>query len=154
MCFEKILTPFSNGFVDIQSPTGNGIGCAVYTSEGNVYVSDEARMLARMGDETFRLGNVLVNRYDEVFGSEQLRSLVQESIIEADRHCHGCAFIPYCGKDMVRIYQEKKLGIEHTSCKRNKGILTILFKLIRENPHFEQVFWNWITERSVKELRV
>lgn len=151
---RKILTPFSNGFVDIQSPTGNGIGCAVYTSEGNVYVSDEARMLARMRDETFRLGNVLVNRYDEVFGSEQLRSLVQESIIEADRHCHGCVFIPYCGKDMVRIYQEKKLGIEHTSCKRNRGILTILFKLIRENPHFEQVFWSWITERSVKELRV
>ena len=52
----KILTPFATHYVDLQSPAGAGIGVAVYNYDGDVYASDESRMLAEMGDKRFRLG--------------------------------------------------------------------------------------------------
>src|SRR5439155_22131283 len=59
----KILTPFASGYVDLQSPDGAGIGVVVYNYDGDVYASDESRMLAEMGDSEFRLGNVHQNTY-------------------------------------------------------------------------------------------
>jgi hypothetical protein len=35
-----------------------GIGALVYNYDGDIYASDEGRMLAEMGDRTFRLGSV------------------------------------------------------------------------------------------------
>jgi uncharacterized protein len=51
----KMLTPFESGFVDLRSPAGIGIAAIVYNYDGDVYASDEVRMLAEMGDKTFRL---------------------------------------------------------------------------------------------------
>ena len=53
LLLTKILTPYPTGYVDLQSPAGAGIGVAVYNYDGDVYVSDEARMLAEMGDRIF-----------------------------------------------------------------------------------------------------
>jgi len=149
---RKILTPFSTGFVDIQSPTGNGIGCAVYDIDGNVYVSDESRMLGRLGDYSFCIGNVLEDNYKEIFNSEKLHNLVTDNTIEADYRCWGCPYIPYCGRDAVRDYQEKRLSIEGSNCNIHKGILDILFSLIRENADYETVFWSWVTARHYKDV--
>jgi len=54
----KILTPFPTRLVDLQSPAGAGISVVVYNYDGDVYASDEARMLAEMGDKRFRIGNI------------------------------------------------------------------------------------------------
>jgi hypothetical protein len=64
----KILTPFATGYVDLQSPTGAGLGAVAYNYDGEVYASDEARMLGEMGDKSFRLGNVHTSSYEEIFG--------------------------------------------------------------------------------------
>ncbi|MGD1816071.1 MAG: His-Xaa-Ser system radical SAM maturase HxsB [Pleomorphochaeta sp.] len=149
---RKILTPFSNGFVDIQSPTGNGIGCAVYDITGEVFVSDEARMLAKNGDKSFCIGNVLNNDYYEIFNNEKLRNIVKENIIEANINCFGCPYIPYCGKDAVRNYQEENLNIQNSNCKKHKGIIDILFTFINENSKYETVFWSWITDQKYEEI--
>jgi uncharacterized protein len=42
----KMLTPFDTGYVDLISPAGIGIGAVVYNYDGDVYASDESRMLA------------------------------------------------------------------------------------------------------------
>ena len=54
----KILTPHSTRYVDMQSPAGEAWNVLVYNYDGDVYASDESRMLAEMRDWTFRLGNV------------------------------------------------------------------------------------------------
>ncbi len=51
-----MLTNDDPGYVDLTSPAGIGIGAIVYNYDGDVYASDEGRMLAEMGDTTFRLG--------------------------------------------------------------------------------------------------
>lgn len=57
----KMLTPFDTGYVDLTSPAGIGIGALIYNYDGEIYASDESRMLAEMGDKTFRLGNLNEN---------------------------------------------------------------------------------------------
>jgi hypothetical protein len=54
----KILTPHGTRYVDMQSPAGEAWNVLVYNYDGDVYASDESRMLAEMNDRTFRLGNV------------------------------------------------------------------------------------------------
>ena len=50
----KILTPYPTGYVDLQSPTGSATMVLAYHYNGDVYASDEGRMLAEMGDNTDR----------------------------------------------------------------------------------------------------
>jgi radical SAM protein with 4Fe4S-binding SPASM domain len=151
---QKILTPFPNGFVDIQSPAGIGIECAVYDSNGEVYPSDESRMLARKGDKTFLLGSVFANNYLDIFSGEKLRNLIEDSIVESNPLCLGCPMIPYCGIDPVRKYQESKLQEKLSSCYKYKEILNLLFSYLRENDSAKAVFWSWIRNVPYKEILI
>jgi His-Xaa-Ser system radical SAM maturase HxsB len=63
----RILTPFSTGFMDLQSPAGAGILGVIYNYDGGVFPTDEARMLAAMGDNHFCLGNVKTDEYKKIF---------------------------------------------------------------------------------------
>ena len=55
LLLTKMMTPFATGYVDLQSPAGAGINVAVYNYDGDVHATDESRMLAETGDQTFRM---------------------------------------------------------------------------------------------------
>lgn len=159
MLLEKILTPFPARFVDFQSPSGAAINAAIYNYDGNVYVSDEARMLAEMGDVKFLMGNVHKNTYNELFNNDFVRDLVACSIIETLPVCSSCAFNPYCSIDPVRDYTEQgnTFGnrIVSESCIKNKMILSHLFSLIKQNDSkIMDVFWSWITKRPLSKVAI
>jgi uncharacterized protein len=99
LLFTKILTPFATHYVDLQSPAGAGINVAVYNYDGDVYASDESRMLAEMGDKRFRLGNVYRDEYRAIFGGDRISEMVESSIVESLPGCSDCAFQWYCGAD-------------------------------------------------------
>lgn len=146
----KMLTPFPTHYVDLQSPGGAGIGAVVYNYEGDVYASDEARMLAEMGDFSFRLGNVHRNTYEEIFGGETLRSLVASSVLETLPGCNRCAFLPFCGGDPIFHHrtQGDPIGHRPTSafCAKNMGILRHLFERLRSGDRFVvELFTSWAT---------
>jgi uncharacterized protein len=146
----KMLTPFSTGYVDLQSPTGAGIGAVVYNYDGDVYASDEARMLAEMGDRSLRLGNVHADSFEEIFGGETLQALVNGSILETLPGCAECAFVPYCGADPVFNYRTQGdiIGHRPTSafCAKNMGILRHLFELLRgDDPFVRELLVSWAT---------
>lgn len=154
----RILTPFPTWFVDLQSPAGTGIGCAVYGYNGDVFVSDEARMLSKMGDDKFKIGNVKKNLYEEIFNGNELREIVESSCVEALPQCSECAFQIYCGADPVRNYysQGSMIGKRPTSefHKMNYLIIKHLFDLIKKNdPDVMNVFWSWITKRSISDIK-
>ena len=145
----KILTPFATGYVDLQSPAGAGISVAVYNYDGDVYATDEARMLAQMGDTTFRLGNVHADSYEAIFGGELLRSLVAASCVESLPGCADCAFQTFCGADPVENYatQGDIFGHRPTSrfCGRNMEIIRHLLRLYHgDDPFVRQLFWAWV----------
>lgn len=155
---SRILTPFSTGFVDLQSPSGAGLAGVVYDYNGNVYPSDEARMLAKMGDPRFCMGNVHHHSYLELFTSPVLQELVNSSCVETLPGCATCPLQIYCGADPIRNYavQGDLIGHRPTSefCRKHRAILEFLLGLVDEgNPEVQDVFWSWITNRSLKDLR-
>src|SRR5207245_2260894 len=72
LILTKMLTPFSTGYVDLMNPAGIGIGAVVYNYDGDVYASDEGRMLAEMKDKTFCIGNLTRDTYEDIFTSDKL----------------------------------------------------------------------------------
>lgn len=159
LLLQKILTPFSTGFVDLQSPSGLGVSSVLYNHDGNVYPSDEARMLAESGDQKFLLGNIHKNDYRELFNGDGLKDLTRWSILETLPICSSCAFCPYCGVDPVRNYAatgDPAAGyFLNDFCKMNFQILKHLFSLIWQNdPKILDVFWSWLTKRSLKDVAI
>ena len=158
LLLTRILTPFLTGFVDLQSPSGAGISGVIYDYNGDVYPADEARMLARMGDRRFFLGNVFKDSYESIFGGNLLREIVSKSCVEVMPYCSSCVYRTYCGSDPVRNYLETGDLIgkrpDNDFCKKNKLIFDMLFKKLKHNdPDEMDVFWSWISGRSLKEVR-
>lgn len=159
LLLTRILTPDSTGFVDLQSPAGVGIGGVIYDTNGDVFISDEARMLAHAkNDKRFCLGNAHNQSWSEIFCSKILREIISESCIEALPGCAWCVFQPYCGADPVRNYAlyGNMVGKrpENDFCRKHKGLFNILFEyLMLKDDDIEDVFWSWITSRSLEEVR-
>jgi uncharacterized protein len=153
---QKIVTPFATGFVDLQSPAGAGINVVAYNYDGAVYASDEARMLAEMGDTSFRLGDVHTDSYEELFGGDVARALVESSCVEALPGCSECAFVPYCGGDPIFHWttQGDPVGHRPTSafCAKHMGALKHLFDLLRNGDEFtRRLLLSWATQQPMRE---
>jgi radical SAM protein with 4Fe4S-binding SPASM domain len=160
MILTKALTPWPIGFVDLQSPAGAGFGVCLYNYDGEVYVSDEARMLAEVGDPTFRLGNVLEDTYDEIFFGEAMQSMAASSCSESLAGCSDCAYQPYCGADPVRNYRTQgdpfgNRAARGSFCKRNKQIIEHLLKLLDDaDDDLQRIIWAWICREDVQRLQL
>lgn len=144
---KKILTPYATSYVDLMSPAGIGIAAVVYNYDGDVYASDEGRMLAEMGDQTFKLGNVHRNTYEEIFTSEALLKPLEESLTRSVPMCSECAFEPFCGAEPVfhHATQGDFIGHKPTSafCNRNMAIFNRLFTLL-DDPEKRPILESWV----------
>ncbi len=144
----KMLTPFESGFVDLRSPAGIGIGALIYNYDGDVYASDESRMLAEMGDKTFRLGNVHENSWEEIVTSDILLGALDSTFAGSVPMCSDCAFKPYCGSDPVFHHstQGDMIGHKPTSafCNRNMAIFRHLIKLLRGSDDTRRILMSWL----------
>jgi hypothetical protein len=145
---RKILTPFGVGFVDLQSPTGEGFGVILYNYDGSVYVSDEARMLAEMGDTSFRLGDVNQG-YNELMFGDTMQVIAASGCAEAIPGCADCAFVPYCGADPVRNYrtQGDVIGHRPTSrfCERQRALFHFYFDMLeRADEDTMRILLDWV----------
>jgi uncharacterized protein len=141
---RKMLTPFPAGYVDLQSPAGTAISVLLYNYNGDVYASDEGRMLAEMGDYSFRLGHV-TDSYAKVMTGPRVRALVENTCLETMPGCTDC------GVDPVFNWatQGDIVGHRPTSafCARQMGILHTLFTEIRQGDAFvRSLFLRWATQ--------
>lgn len=148
LVLQKMFTSTDPGYVDLTNPAGIGIAAVVFNYDGSVYASDESRMLAEMNDQTFRLGSVLENTYEEIFLNEKLLSTLEESFTLSAPMCSECAFEPFCGADPVfshALYGDV-LGRKPASefCNRNMTIFRHLIKLMREDKEIERLFRGWV----------
>jgi radical SAM protein with 4Fe4S-binding SPASM domain len=144
---KKMLTNVDPGYVDLTSPAGIGLGAMVYNYDGDIYASDEGRMLAEMGDHTFRLGNVSDSSYADVMLSESLLDPLTESIALSAPMCTTCAFESYCGADPVFHHATAGDFTGHKAlsafCRRNTGVFTLLLRKMRDDPYFRSLMRQW-----------
>ena len=145
---RKMLTPYTTGFVDLQSPAGTVNSVLIYNYDGYVYASDESRMLAENGDYSFRLGKILDN-YESIVYSEKVRKIGKVWANEALAGCSDCPIKAFCGADPVRNHstQGDMYGYRPSSfvCKKNKAIIEYLISLMieRENEVMP-IFKSWL----------
>lgn len=149
LILKKLLTPWAIGFVDLQSPTGTGFNVTLYNYDGNVYPSDESRMLAEMGDTTFCMGNVFTHSYQELFFGETMQLIASAALNECLPMCSDCAFGPFCGAEPVRRHQTQSDVFGHrptdSYCKRNKLVIEYIINLWRNaNDDVKNVLMSWI----------
>lgn len=146
---KRIMTPFTTGFVDLQSPAGVGISCAIYDWDGSVYMSDEGRMMSRFKNYFFRIGNVNTDSFASMFNGQKMHEVMHDSCVDNLPSCAFCAFAPYCGADPVRNKSEQgsMIGFRPTNemCRKNKAIITYILKLLKRNdPDINRVLWSWV----------
>lgn len=143
----KMLTPFNPGYVDLMNPAGIGIGVLVYNYDGDVYASDESRMLAEMGDKTFCLGNVHADSYRNILSSDRLLEALEQSFASSVPMCSECAFEPFCGAEPVYHHatQGDFVGKKPLSdfCRRNMAISRHLINLMRKDATIREIFQRW-----------
>jgi hypothetical protein len=144
-----MLTDQPLGYVDLRSPAGIGIGALVYNYDGKVFASDEGRMLAEMGDDTFELGHVSNADYVGLVTSEHLVSLVGGSLSQSSPQCTSCAFEQHCGADPVYHHatQGDITGIKPLSgfCSRQKAVLKLLIRILEQGGGDADVLRSWAT---------
>ncbi|VVO82633.1 His-Xaa-Ser system radical SAM maturase HxsB [Pseudomonas fluorescens] len=147
LVLSKMLTSTDPGFVDLMNPAGAGIAAIVFNYEGSVYASDESRMLAEMGDQTFRLGNILEQSYEEIILSDQLLDALENSFTLSAPMCSDCAFEPYCGAEPVYHHAMQKDLVgrkpESSFCKRNMAIFKHLIELMENDEATKRIFMGW-----------
>jgi His-Xaa-Ser system radical SAM maturase HxsB len=157
LVLTKILTPFHTGYVDLQSPAGAGVSVLVYNYDGDVYASDEARMLAEMHDTTFRLGNVHRDSRRSIFTGDAFQRLLAATCNETLPGCAECAFQPYCGADPVFHHSTQGDLFGHrpssTFCHRNMEIFKHLFGLIDSGDReINRILLTWIRNQSANDV--
>ena len=134
-----------------------GSMCLVYNYDGDVYATDESRMLAEMGNFTFRLGNVRTHSHKDIFTGDAFLDLMAASCNQSLPGCSDCAFQSYCGSDPIfnHATQGDIFGHRPTSdfCGRNMTIIKHLFGLIlKQDPEIMRIFLAWIQDSSLREI--
>jgi uncharacterized protein len=147
LLLTKMFTSNDPGFVDLMNPSGAGISAVVFNYDGDVYASDESRMLREMGDTTFKIGNLHTNSYEEIFTSEALLNALDDSFTLSAPMCTDCAFEPWCGAEPVfhhAIFGDV-LGRKPESefCKRIMGVVRHLLKIMQTDPEAKEIFMRW-----------
>lgn len=131
LLLTQLLTPFSHGYVDLRSPTGAGLGAMIYDYDGRVYPSDEARMLAAMGDDRFALGRI-EQPIRQWLASDAMQEILTAGVAEALPGCMDCAYLPLCGADPIDHFarQADLVGHRPTSdfCTKQMGLFDLLIE--------------------------
>ena len=148
LILNKMLTPFGTSFVDLQSPSGIGISCIVFNYDGDVYASDESRMLAEMGDKTFRLGSLHNDSYEDIMLADSLLDPLEQSIAESVPMCQDCGFQTFCGSAPVYHYATQGDFVGHKVfsgfCKKNMSIFRYLITKMEDDDKAKEILMRWI----------
>jgi len=147
LLLRRMLTSYPTGFVDLQSPAGAGLSVVVFHHDGDVYLSDESRMLAEMGDTRFRLGSLADDTYEEMMLSPAFIDLVRDTMTEGMPMCCDCAFQPWCGSDPIKHYrtQGDVVGFKPSSdfCRKHMEMMRHLVTLLEDDPSAARTLRSW-----------
>jgi uncharacterized protein len=141
----KILLKIDPNDLDMRSPCGAGIGQLLYNYNGKIYTCDEGRMV---DDDTFKIGDVGKNSYEEMVGSDIVKSMCVASCLDG-LACDRCVYKPYCGVCPVYNYAQHGSLFPQTSCndkcKINMGIFDYLFEKLSDEK-IKKVFASWTSK--------
>lgn len=150
---KKMLTPYDPNFTDIRSPHGAGTGQIGYSYDGTIYPSDEGRMIAAMGDESFAIGHVSRSTWEEVTRHPTVKAMAVASLLDALPMCHECFNAPYCGvrPDHNYMHFGDLFGQRPNTkkCREHMHMTRQLFERLAydDDGSLEAIFRRWVIDR-------
>lgn len=128
---RKIFSPFNDGFVDMQNPCALGQMCLIVKQNGEIYPSDESRMISEMGNEYWKMGNVNNSDCLETIRKKR-EEILDNGHLEDYNECSNCVYSPYCYADPIKKWYIKNIaGEEYESyCGIRKDLFQFVFEQI------------------------
>lgn len=147
VCLTKMIKGEDPGFMDLRSPSGAAVGCLAYNYNGEIFVSDEGRMVDHQADPIFRVGDVSRDGWPAVLEHPTARACVSASTLETQPMCAQCAYKPYCGVEPVFHYEyQRSIAGQLPSspwCVSHMGTFDALFRRLKR-PRARAVFEAWL----------
>lgn len=129
---RKIFSPFNDGFVDMQNPCALGQMCMLVKQNGDVYPSDESRMISEMGNEHWKMGNVN-DKNCLVTMKEKRAEILENGRLENYEECKACVYSPFCYADPIKKWYIANIaGQDYESyCGIRKELFRFVFEQIK-----------------------
>jgi len=143
----KILYNKDYNNLDLRSPCGAGIGQLAYNYNGDVYTCDEGRMIARMGDDMFKLGNINQNSLEQLINNDSCKSICLASCTNGLAGFSENVYQPYLG--VCPVYNYSLYGNIFPAMKNNfkwqidEQILDYLFEKLKNRKN-KDIFSEWL----------
>jgi uncharacterized protein len=136
-----ILGKESSNMVDFRSPCGAGIGQLLYNHKGDIFTCDEAKVL-----DIFKLGNVKTSKYEDIFRSPTITSMIDISSKFCSL-CDACPWFAYCALCPVNTYTSQGSIVpklpEDMRCKIFDGMIKTIFEKIILSERDRKIFKHW-----------
>ena len=141
---RKIFANKASGFVDYASPARYAQNYCVIDYDGKIYPTDESRMLSRTRQVDLCIGN-LADGLDK----NSISELNQNAIHHVHEDCLHCAYMPYCGIDIIddlSRYAQFDLPKHNTwFCRRHMFLYDFIFeKAVTWDTDWLRLFNSWI----------
>jgi His-Xaa-Ser system radical SAM maturase HxsB len=144
ICLRRVFQPGRDRYVDLRNPNLMGLDYIVVDHDGQVYPTDEARMLSRAGVVDLAIGDI-----EQGWASPRRDMLNFNATNQFDPACQHCTYQPFCGRDLVddlSRYGRIDLPRNETEfCRRHLAIFDFIFELIYEaDPAVRYSLSRWL----------
>lgn len=144
LCLRRVLQPGHDRHVDLRNPNPLGRDYIVVDHDGQVYPTDEARMLSRAGVIDLAIGDIATG-----WDTDARATLDAHSTNLGDPACDRCAYQPFCGRDVIddlARYGRIDLPRHETAfCQRHQHIFDLVFRLIySDDPAVQYSLARWL----------
>lgn len=144
---KKIFRLSDNSYTDLQSPSGHALGAIIINYDGNIFGSDEARMLwETTKSNELILGKITNNGIN--FQTGKTINLLSDTFISCTPGCEDCTYQPYCGSDPLYHLstQGDHIGNKSLSffCQLERMIYDHIFTIISHNTNSMDIFKRWL----------
>lgn len=141
----KILQKKDPFYTELMSPCGAGRTQIAYEYDGSVYTCDEGRML---GEDLFKLGHVMTEKYTDFMASDTLLSTMTASILD-NYNCKTCAYLPWCGTcPVINVSEQGNILPKIKESMKHKiyfAQFSFLFEKMVNDPDAETIFRSWLS---------
>jgi len=132
LLLKRIFRGGHNRHVDLRNPNPMGMDYLVVDHDGQLYPTDEARMLSRSGVIDLAIGTIA-----DGIDTARRDALNAHATNQYDPDCQRCAYQPYCGRDVVddlARYGTIDLPRHETEfCRKHLHLFDFAFGLIYAN---------------------
>ena len=140
----------STTYVDLKSPAGIVFGAVCFDYNGNIFGSDESRMLwTTIKSDELVLGKV-ANSPRETYRNQNTLALLKDTFIEVNPGCSDCAYSQYCGADPVHHLSTQGDLVGHKAksffCEIETKMFDFIFNKYYTDDSYKKMFNSWLSE--------